>query len=356
MGIAGEPPLWGALPHDLTLEILNNRAQSLWDLAQVASLCTELQRAFRERRTADEAWLAQAAPSAFGVRFVDLLLDFFTQPMDKNREDRWELSFFRWALRVLHDGYRGPWDEHRPQSFDLVGGNAWPNAATLASSFPPTSELETTVPSWYTGGRRRSTWVTCAPPSELETTAPSWYSGRRRRSTRVTESPTRSDTNSVSIFPRRIALKDPNIFDSGANSLEIIHDCGVVLGIFRAESATELVSYLGLFYLTYKRLFCLAYKSLARRWRVPHVREIRADLDAQPLRMEFPTDVQRALDVLRVRNVHVGTAIRFSRLLRQEQVRSQHGPVQALCLAMTCLTFIYMRPPWFPSPLLQFCC
>jgi hypothetical protein len=217
-------------------------------MAQVASLCTELQRAYQERRTADEAWLAEAAPSAFGARFVELLRNFFTQPVGEHYE-------------------------HRRQKFDLVGRKVWPGTKTLVST--ARFELETMVPSWYSGSRRRSTWFTYAPYDPF-----CW-------------SP---------ISPRRRTLKDPNNFDSGVASLEIFHDDGVVVGSFGAESATELVSYLSLFYLAYNRL--------AQQPRGGPGWPISPDPNAQPLRRDFPTDVQRALDVLRVRNIRVGTAIR----------------------------------------------
>jgi hypothetical protein len=215
-------------------------ALSLRDLAQLV-MCKELQRAYWERRAADEAWLAEAATSAFGARLVELLLNFLAQPWDKE---------YGWT---------------RP-SYDLVDGQSWPDPLALVST--TSSELRARVPSWYTGLRSKATWDTWASNGP-------WC---------------------VPYAPRCITLRGLHCSRDFRESLDIHYTGDGLEASIKAKTAAEVVSCLGLFF--------LAHKKLGERPGGLQSQSLIPDNQQYPqvLHTDFPADVQRAMDMLRMRN------------------------------------------------------
>jgi hypothetical protein len=69
------------LATELRRLVVNSPPLQLDDVAKVATTCKLFGEVASERRAADEQWLAQAAVSAFGERFIDLLLFVLTDPV-----------------------------------------------------------------------------------------------------------------------------------------------------------------------------------------------------------------------------------------------------------------------------------
>jgi hypothetical protein len=186
-------------------------------------MCKELQQAYREKRAADEAWLAGTATIAFGARLVELLLDILTQPA------------------------QGP-ILPRIQRFELLEGQAWPDASTLLSSFQ--SILSAPLPSSDTGPGQRAEWIAMSVSGTL------------------------GNADGFNLLYR-------------AGNFAMSFCRGTMRARIFAESSAEVVSYLGLTYLAY-----------LKRSELHGVTRCNVSLC---LPQALHQDVLRAMDVLRMR-------------------------------------------------------
>jgi hypothetical protein len=72
---------FNGLATELQRLVVNSPPLELDDLAKAARTCKFFSAVASERRAADEQWLAKAAVSAFGERFIELLLFVLTDPV-----------------------------------------------------------------------------------------------------------------------------------------------------------------------------------------------------------------------------------------------------------------------------------
>jgi hypothetical protein len=103
------------------LEVLETLPRTLRDLARQAITSKLFKGVYDKKRVVEEKWLAGVAVSFFGAELIDLLLDFFTGP-----------------LQCQAAGER--------QRFNLMD-EPWPDAATLLSHSK--GKLEVPLPRLY---------------------------------------------------------------------------------------------------------------------------------------------------------------------------------------------------------------